>query len=127
LEARTILAEVEREKLNPDLRLEYLGCKGAIAIATTDKSVAQDTIEALQAMEIRSPFWSEQRDQLLIEMLEFLNQPDSATPATRQRKIIALLLSVNEFLHLKPSLFGIGVNVNQVIEKLARRFENRNI
>jgi hypothetical protein len=107
------------------LQLEYLGAKGAVAIATGDNSIAQETIEALKAMDIKSPFWSEQRDQLLIQMLEFLYHPDSAAPATRQRKIIALVLSINEFLQLKPSLFGMGVNVNKVIEALARRFEYR--
>jgi hypothetical protein len=115
--------ELEGEELSPDLQLEYLGAKGSVAIATGDNGLAQEAIEGLKAMNINAPFWAEQRGQVLIEMLEFLHRPGSAAPATRQRKIVKLLLSMNEILHLKPNLFGIGVNVNQVVEKLARRFD----
>jgi hypothetical protein len=58
-------------------------------------------------------------------MLDFIYRPDSVRPATRQRRIIKLLLSINDIIEIKPRLFGIGVNVNKVIEKLARRFEER--
>jgi hypothetical protein len=75
-------------------------------------------------MAINSPFWAEQRDQLIIQMFDFVSQPTSTRTAARQRSIIKLLLSANEIVEFKPRVFGVGLNVNKVIEKLVRKFDH---
>jgi Phage integrase family/Phage integrase, N-terminal SAM-like domain/SEC-C motif len=122
-EARTLLRQIEGDEHGPNLLLEFLRAKGSVAIAIGDNGIAKETIVALKAIQISEPFWVEQHDQLLIQMLEFLQQPDSAPPTTRLRRIAKLLLSVNEILELKPNVAGLGVNVNRMFEKLARRLD----
>ena len=123
-QARELQLELGGEDIDETLQLEYFAAKASLAIATNDIGFAREIIDGLKQLTIEHPFWREQRDQLIIEMFDFVSQPTSARPATRQRSILKLLLSANEILELKPRLFGVGVNVNKVIEKLVGRFDH---
>jgi tetratricopeptide (TPR) repeat protein len=122
-QARELQLELGREDVDETLRLEYFAAKASLAIATNDIGFAREIIDGLKQLTIEHPFWREQRDQLIIEMFDFVSQATSVRPATRQRSILKLLLSANEILEVKPRLFGVGVNVNKVIEKVVRRFD----
>ncbi len=122
--ARELQLELEGDDIEQSLRLEYFAAKASLAIAATEIDLAREIIEGLRQLPIEHPFWREQRDQLIIEMFDFVSQPTSARPATRQRSILKLLLFANDIVELKPRLFGVGVNVNKVIEKFISRFDH---
>ncbi len=65
--------------------------------------------------------WEAQRNQLLIQMLDFVHRPHAKSKAERQGTIVKVLVLMNEVLELKPNFFGLGVNLNKLIEKLAKR------
>ena len=90
-----------------------------------DSTLATETVEGLRGIGSKSPFWAAQQRQLIIQLLDFIHRPEAAPPIDRQRTIVRLLLSVSEVLELKPNFFGVGVNFNKMIEKLARRIERR--
>jgi len=123
-DARSLLQPLDPTTIDPNLHLEYLAAQGSLAIASNDTSLAARTAEELQAIAIGAPFWDVQRKQLIIQMLDFVHRPDATRQSERQRNIIRILLFLNEVLELKPHFFGVGVNINKVIEKLAKRIGN---
>ena len=120
-EARTELATLTPEKIDPNLRLEYFAAQGSLAIACDDTSLSTRTVEGLRVLALPSLFWDAQRNQLLIQMLDFLHRPQATSKAERQGMIVKILVFMNEILELKPNFFGLGVNLNKLIEKLAKR------
>jgi tetratricopeptide (TPR) repeat protein len=122
-EAQIRLRNIGAAELEAGLQLEFFAAKGSLAIATANTTLAMETVSGLRGTLCKAPFWTVQRDQLIIEMLDFIHQPESHPPAVRQQAITRLLRSVNEVFELKPKFFGIGVDVNKLIEKLARRLE----
>lgn len=72
-EARTTLATLSPEKIDPNLRLEYFAAQGSLAIACDDSDLGSHTVEGLRALTLLTPFWEAQRNQLLIQMLDFVH------------------------------------------------------
>jgi tetratricopeptide (TPR) repeat protein len=124
-EAGALLRHIGAAEIESSLQLEFFAAKGSLAIAISNITLAEDTIAGLRETPCKVPYWAAQRDQLIIEMLDFVHRPGSHPPAIRQRTITRLLLFANEVLELKPKFFGIGVDVNKLLEKLAERLEKR--
>lgn len=124
-ESEAIVQQIKTEDLEPGLRLEYLAARGSLAIALGDISLATETITALRSIEDTDSFWASERDKLVIQLMDFVHQPGSTSPKVRQKRIVQILLSINDLLELKPNMFGLGINVNKAIEKLSRRLDTR--
>ena len=120
-EARSALATLAAEKIEPNLRMEYFAAQGSLAIASDDSKLGSRTVEGLRALAPPTPFWEAQRNQLLIQMLDFVHRPHAKSKAERQGTIVKMLVFMNEVFELKPNFFGLGVNLNKLIEKLAKR------
>lgn len=120
-EARPLLHSLEAVAVAPSLQLEYFAAQGSFAIASDDTSLATQTIGGLRTIVLDTPFWEAQRNQLIIQMLDFVHQPDATSKMERQGAIIKILVFMNEVLELTPNFFGLGVNINKLIEKLAKR------
>lgn len=120
-EARSFLGRIAAQAIDPNLSLEYFAAQGSLAIAAGDTPLAAQTAEGLRTVVMKTPFWDAQRNQLIIQMLDFVHRPDATPKPERQRTIIKILLLMNEVFELKPHLFGVGVNINKLFEKLAKR------
>jgi hypothetical protein len=121
--ARRILDELEQQPVEADLRIEFLAAKGALAISTADAVLAVETVEHLRESSVEQPFWAAQRDQLVIQLLDFVRRPESTPSAERQGRIVSLLLFINRALELKPNICGLGLNLNAVFESLIQRLK----
>jgi len=122
-ESQDLLQEIKTLGIDDRLNLEYFAATGALAIASDDSGLALETISEIRKIRSSTPFWEAQKSHLIIELLDFANKPESTSAPNRQRRIVALLLSVSEMLELKPNFFGLGVNLNKMIEKIAKRLE----
>jgi uncharacterized protein YchJ len=120
-EARQVLDGLIPAEVKPNLQLEYFAAQGSFAIATGDTALATQTAEGLRAVMLDGPFWDAQRKQLMIQMMDFAQRPTSTPQPERQHVILRVLLFMNDVLELKPHFFGVGVNINKVIEKLAKK------
>lgn len=120
-EARLLLHDIDAGEIEPNLELEYFAAKGSFAIATADTALATQTADGLRSVRLEEPFWDAQRQQLLIQMMDFAQRPTATPSPERQHVILKILLFMNEVLELKPHFFGVGVNINKVIEKLAKK------
>jgi uncharacterized protein YchJ len=119
-DARPLLNSLEPLAIAPNLRLEYFAAQGSFAIASDDISLATQAVDGLRTIVLETPFWEAQRNQLIIQLLDFVHQPDATPKMERQGAIIKILLFMNDVLELKPNFFGLGVNINKLIEKLAK-------
>src|SRR5579859_6164803 len=120
-EARSLLEKLATETINQNLRLEYFVAQGSLAVASGDTNLATQTVEGLRTVLLDTPFWEAQRNEFIIQMLDFVHRPDATPKSERQRTITKILLSMNEVVELKPNFFGVGMNINKLIEKLAKR------
>jgi uncharacterized protein YchJ len=120
-EARLELGKLAAKEIDLNLYLEYFAAQGSLAIAAGDTGLGAQTVEGLRGLALPAPFWEAQRNQLLIQMLDFVHRPDARLRAERQGTIVKILVFMNEVLELKPNFFGLGVNLNKLIEKLAKR------
>ena len=119
--ARSTLSELESVTVEPLLELERLAALAALAIAAVDTGLAREVVARLRGIGEESPFWANQRDQLVIELMDYVNTPGAIAAPTRQKRIVAILTSFNQTVELKPNLFGLGFNVNKMIDNLIRR------
>lgn len=60
------------------------------------------------------PLFLEQRDSMLIQLMEL-------TPKTPVGKLRSLLQILNRYVSLNPNLFGIGININRIVEDIDRK------
>lgn len=119
-EARPLLQSLDPTAIASNLQLEYFAAQGSLAIASNDAALATQAISGLRAITLETPFWEAQRNQLIVQMLDFVHRPDSTPKTERQGAIVKILVFMNDVLELKPNFFGIGVNINKLIEKLAK-------
>jgi len=120
-EAHSVLDGLDSTAVPPTLQLEYFGAQGSLAVASNSTSLAMKTVDGLRAIQLETPFWEAQRNQLLIQMLDFVHRPDSIPEGKRQGAILKIVVFMNEVLELKPNFFGLGLNLNKVIEKLTKK------
>ena len=120
-EAQSVLEGLNSTTVPPELLLEYFGAQGALAVASNNTSLATKTVDGLRRTNSETPFWEAQRNQLIVQMLDFVHRPDRITQGKRQSAIMQIVVFLNEVLELKPNFFGLGLNLNKVIEKMAKK------
>jgi hypothetical protein len=120
-EAHSALEGLNSTTVPLNLQLEYFGAQGALAVASNDSSLATKTVVGLRAIRLETPFWEAQGNQLLVQMLDFVHRPDAIPKENRQGAIMDIMVFMNEVLELKPNFFGLGLNLNRLIEKLTKK------
>jgi tetratricopeptide (TPR) repeat protein len=122
--ARQVLASAERQPIEPVLQLELLAAWAAVAVTDADIELATQTVKRLRAVAEDSPFWAGQRDRLVIELMDFIARPKALPVSERHNRLIAVLLWLNQVLELKPNVFGLGIDINKLLDKLAGTSQN---
>jgi tetratricopeptide (TPR) repeat protein len=120
-EARLLLSKVQATGISDTLKLEFFAAKGALAIAAEDGKLSTETVSELRDTVCKNPFWETQKQKLMVELLDFSLRPEAKSPVERQRWIVRFLGSINEMVELKPNFFGLGLNINKMIDKLTER------
>lgn len=121
-----VLAALDRGEVEPSLRLEYLIVRAAAAMARRDKAELRKAIDDLRALALPEAYFDEQRNRLCVDLLTLLDRTGDPWSADRSSRMLGLLrgfANVCEFLELKPNIFGLGVNLNRLIEKFKGREE----
>lgn len=80
-----------------------------------------DLVEAkarLKAVEANDPVFIQIRDRWMIDLLE-------ATPKSEPGKIRRLIRSLNKYVSLNPNFFGIGININRIIDDADSTIQNK--
>ena len=115
-EAAVVVRAIDRANIPAALHLEYWHAAGALAVATADDLLLDDALTALRSLAFPGVYWAKVRDHIVEELTK---------EGTRTNRMAHLLRLANMYFELKPNIFGIGVNLNRVLERLATAFEKQ--
>lgn len=80
-----------------------------IAAKYLDSNDIKEAKSRLKSIETKDPAFIQLRDQWIIDLLE-------ATPKNEPGEIRKLVNALNKYLILNPNIFGLGININRIIE-----------
>ena len=82
------------------------------AIAILEKDDLETARAHLKATPSKQPFFEQYRQQLLVTLLE-------TTPKKPSGRLGSLMRKVNQYVSLKPNVFGIGLDLNKIVEDIS--------
>ncbi|HUI07985.1 MAG TPA: hypothetical protein VL486_13375 [Verrucomicrobiae bacterium] len=101
-------------------KLEFYRSAASLSVKAGDAVAARKLVSELKAIELPLLYFRTQRDELCITLLEFIDQQQSQsgkTPApSKIRGFLERIRVVSEYFELKPNLFGLGINMNRLLE-----------
>jgi len=109
-EAIQNLESIDYANLTEELKIDYLSYYTDIALTNKDKSLAHVTEKQLAALEVHLPYLHALASGYRSLLLNFISEKQSPKSLlTKLRKFAA------EKLILQPTIFGIGINLNELI------------
>ncbi|MGA2556275.1 MAG: hypothetical protein ABSG04_08375 [Verrucomicrobiota bacterium] len=108
--ARADLSAVRRHGIEKDYALEFLRGAATLAVRSGDVESARSVTEELKELQLDIQYFQIQRDELCIDLLEFASAPKKAGAWNR-------ICGLSNYLHLKPNIFGLGLNINKFFER----------
>lgn len=108
-EAKKMLESIDDTILDKPGKFDLAISWAVVAATSLNFSDLGEAKERLKAIEAHDPVFIQLQDRWMIDILE-------ATPKSEPGKIRRLIRSLNKYLLLNPNLFGIGININRIIE-----------
>lgn len=101
---------IDFEKLEENLKIDYLTCQAEFALQKNDIKHAKEIELALSRLDITIPLFKEFRNNIRIILLDFLSNK-------KEKKTLIYMLRdfISRYFILQPNIFGIGININQII------------
>jgi hypothetical protein len=116
--AKQDLATLRNMSMQEDLKLEFLRSAAGFAVKTADAEAARNLVKELKKLDLDILNFRVQRDELCVELLEFAaEQTEKKTTAAKRQTFMDRIREGSEYLHLKPNMFGIGLNLNKFFER----------
>lgn len=116
--AALVLAEVARDTLSPEASFEYVIVSGVVALEQGDRAQLRTVAKELRELKTDDSYFRWQRDQICLEVYEYLLDDPAAREKELKETMENPLDGVRRFaqyLHLKPNIFGLGIDLNRVI------------
>lgn len=117
--AREFLAKLDADALPDECRLEYWDVSGFLAIVDCDRDQFDMVLQALRSLQLEPQYFASVRDRLCLELSEAFGKREPLAQMSQHRGALGLLAKlriVNQSVELKPNVFGIGLNLNKLIE-----------
>jgi tetratricopeptide (TPR) repeat protein len=124
-EAYKTIVEIDRKNLENGQDLDYVFTFAVIAMAIQQKDVIAKATEMLKGIQTDHPFVRQQRDSLLLAVLEISIQSPGKSTSTARGVIRSILRPLQRYLMLQPNFMGIGIDVNKALGDLLKP-EDRN-
>lgn len=113
---RLLLEEIDTASISMDERHDYAMARTILAMASQGEKDIENAKLALKAFEATDPLFIQQRDKWLIKLLE-------TEPSTQPGGIAGIIRAINRYIILQPNYFGVGINLNRVVEDSTQRGE----
>lgn len=110
-EAKKYLNEIQVKDMDKNLSIDYYATQANIAIRAADKLSARAICKKLENLDISIPQLKELRDVIrfaLYDMIANKSDPNSI--------IQRIIKGMSHYLILQPSIFGIGINIDEIIK-----------
>lgn len=114
---------IEFASLSKENKMDYLLVYGRLLIHEINKGKMEFIVSELKKFDSEEGY-SLIAKNTVITLLELYNNP--LETVENSSKGMRLLESINEFLLLRPSIWGLGIDVNKIIDKMVARIRNRN-
>lgn len=111
--ARTRFAAVRQEELSKENRFDLTTGMGKLAVRTRDRQDIENTLAELREIESKASLFQKCIQELLVEMHEIRDQSKSSQSA---ETLLSQLAKLSKYLHLRPNIFGVGLNINAMLE-----------
>ncbi|MFZ2633857.1 MAG: SEC-C metal-binding domain-containing protein [Desulfosalsimonadaceae bacterium] len=108
-EAKKLLESIDDNILDKPGKFDLAISWAIFAATSLNVSDLRKAKARLKAIEAHDPVFIHLRDRWMIDLLE-------ATPKSEPGKIRRLIRSFNKYLILNPNFFGIGININRIID-----------
>jgi tetratricopeptide (TPR) repeat protein len=112
--ARSVLEGMDTPTLSDANMCDYAFSWALLAAASLQERDISRAVQELKQTNPSAPLFVQQRDVALIELLE-------AHPKQASGRTSHLLEMLNRYVSLNPNLFGIGINLNKIVEDLQKR------
>lgn len=117
-DARELLESIDDNLLEEPGQFD-LAISWALLAATS--LVAGDIGEAKKRLKVivtHDPLFIQLRDRWMIDLLE-------AKPESESGRILKLIRSLNKYVILNPNIFGLGININRIIDDVESATQNK--
>ena len=108
-ESRTLLVSINSDFLDDPGTFDLAISWSILAVKSLAKADLEEAKRRIKAVEATDPFFTQLRDGILIELLE-------AQPKSEPSRIRKFISSLSRYVILNPNFFGIGININRIIE-----------
>ena len=102
------LSEFDPTTLSPANRCDYAIALAMLAASTRTPAHLARAKDELNKVQPTDPFFVHQRDRWIIELLQ--------TPPEDVGRFRKLIQTLNRYVTLTPNVFGLGININRMIE-----------
>lgn len=124
-EATRVLSGVPYDMLAPAEQVDYAFTTAALAIQTRDKTKLEQAKASLKSVIVDTPMFREMRDNYLLSVQEVLSAGPSNPLSERTKNLLAGLgRYVSEYLILKPSFMGVGIDLGKIVGNLSRQADD---
>lgn len=107
--AREVLVSIKDDVFDMQEMFDLAITWAIIATTSLDKSDLEEAKLRLKNIKSKDPLFIQYRDRWIIDLLEI-------TPNIKPGKLKSLLLSLNKYVILNPNIFGVGININKIID-----------
>jgi len=111
---RQALESVKLEELSKVNHYDFAITWAVLAAATRGSGDIERAKNELRKTRSNDPLFIQQRDRSLIKLLE-------TTPTSDVGTFRTILRSLNRYVTLRPSIFGVGVDINKIIDDVDKR------
>ncbi len=110
---RDVLDRIDRDALSADNHHDFAMARTMLAVASQAPGDIEVAKSELKSFDPSEPYFVQQRDRWLIVLLETV---PVATPSVLSK----IIRSINRYVMINPNIFGLGVNLNNVLKDLDR-------
>jgi hypothetical protein len=118
------LAAVDQARLSPSGVAEFLTNKATVGVLRKNEAIVRECVDGLRQLVIPEQYFREARDTACLNLLAVLDREGEAWTSRKQGLLLRVLrqiAAVCAYLELKPNFFGLGLNLNRVVDRLAER------
>lgn len=118
-EAHSVLSDLSEHDFSDYESADYVLIYSYVQTKRQEREGLQEAKRQLQNLKIREPLFNEQRLNLLVNVTSLLDTGSLDREA--DRKSTDFLKAISRFLIMQPNVFGLGVNLNAIIDRLATK------
>lgn len=118
-EARNILSCVDLGLLTYPNYFDFSISKCYLAIKSKESSDIDDALELITNIKTNDPLFKDVVQGFIVELYEIKNSTMEVGKAE------SALMKLNRYISLKPNLFGLGIDINAIIEDIGNRPSNK--